>query len=402
MQTKKFKLSQLLTIKNGKDYKNESQGEIPVYGTGGIMSYVDKELYEGESILLPRKGSLDNIMYVNGKFWTIDTIYWTIINNDLVYPKYLFSYLKLLKMSKRNTGSTLPSMTFDTYYTLEVNLPDMEQQKKIGNCLFNLVEKIEINNMLIDKLEDMAKTIYDYWFLQFEFPSKNGLPYYSSGGSMTWNDEYKKMIPTNWNVKKLSDCVSKEKYAIVDGPFGTQLKIGEYVSDGIPVYEMEQLNNLFIIDEPRHFITVDKYNEIKRSSVKNGDIIISKTGTLGLLGIINTNNYENGIIVSRLAKITPDSKKIGKYALLIMLKEVSDSGYWNKISNGSTMPILNNDLISNLAILYPNDELYIKYENLVSPYFKKIFYLQSENCKLKDLKEKISPLLINGQIILNN
>jgi hypothetical protein len=78
-------------------------------------------------------------------------------------------------------------------------------------------------------------------------------------------------IPIGWSVKSLVDCISKEKNAIVDGPFGTQMKISEYVNKGVPVYEMEQLNGAFIVDNPKHFLTEEKYEEVKRSSVKNGD-----------------------------------------------------------------------------------------------------------------------------------
>ena len=90
---RKYKLSQLIKIKNGREYKHLSNGNIPLYGSGGIMSYVNNFLYDGESVLLPRKGTLDNVSYVNGKFWTVDTMYWTIVNTDIVYPRYLYYYL---------------------------------------------------------------------------------------------------------------------------------------------------------------------------------------------------------------------------------------------------------------------------------------------------------------------
>mgnify|MGYP000888148399 FL=1 len=92
----KYKLIELIKIKNGKDYKSCKLGDIPVYGTGGIISYINEFLSNDESILLPRKGSLSNIMYVNCPFWTVDTMYWTDVNREIVLPKYLYFYLKLL------------------------------------------------------------------------------------------------------------------------------------------------------------------------------------------------------------------------------------------------------------------------------------------------------------------
>lgn len=150
---KKYKLSQLIKIKNGREYKHLSDGNIPLYGSGGIMAYVNDFLCDGESVLLPRKGTLDNISYVNGKFWTVDTMYWTIVNTDIVYPRYLYYYLSLLDLSSRDSGSTLPSMTFDAYYDLEIIVPDKYIQKRVLDCIVPLDEKIynnaTINNNLV-------------------------------------------------------------------------------------------------------------------------------------------------------------------------------------------------------------------------------------------------------------
>ena len=200
-----YKLRDLLTIHNGKDYRKLASGKIPVYGTGGLMTYVNDFLYDGESILLPRKGTLDNIMYVSSKFWTVDTMYWTVVNSEIVYPKYLYYYLSLLDLSAKNTGSVLPSMTYDSYYDLDIQLPTLDYQVKVADYISNIDSKITNNKDISKQLESMAKTIYDYWFLQFEFPDKDGKPYKSNGGKMIWNDQLKQEIPGGWEVKELQD-----------------------------------------------------------------------------------------------------------------------------------------------------------------------------------------------------
>ena len=278
---------------------------------------------------------------------------------------------------------------------------DYDNQKKIADVLSCIDDKIALNNKTNTELENMAKTIYDYWFTQFDFPDNNGHPYKTSGGQMVYNELLKREIPAGWEVKKLSEVISSEKNAIVDGPFGTQLKIEEYVESGIPVYEMWMLNNCFIVDNPNHFITKEKFEDVKRSCVKNGDILISKTGTLGLLGLLETRDYEKGLIVSRLAKITPDCNKIGRCSLLIYLKEINDSGYWLQKSAGSTMPILNNELIGSLPVLWPNTNLYQIMESKISPLFDRIHELQLENKKLIEIRDYLLPLLMNGQITIN-
>ena len=321
-----------------------------------------------------------------------------------VYPLYLKYYLQssVAQNEIRNkcSGSTVFGISVKMFDSIKVDIPDdYETQKKVADYLYSIDNKIDLNNQINFELDSLAKTVYDYWFLQFEFPNEEGKPYKSSGGKMVWNDELKREIPEGWYLEKLINLVSDEKNSIVDGPFGTQLKVNEYTDDGVPVYEMYQLNNNFIMDANiSHFISNKKYLEVKRSSVKNGDIIISKTGTLGLLGIVNSKRYEKGIIVSRLAKITPDENKIGKYGLLIYLKKLTDSNYWLNKSGGSTMPILNNSILEDVPLVYSKSGVFNKFEYYIAPIFEKIFNIQQQNQQLESLRDFLLPLLMNGQV----
>lgn len=322
-----------------------------------------------------------------------------VINNEFIY--YVLKY-NIKNLIRQGSGTTYDSINADILRDWDLIFPTNDKNKQnMTRLLSNLDLKIRNNEFLINQYLDITNTLYDRYFLQFEFPSKNGVGYKSSGGEMIYNAEFDMEIPKNWKSVKLKEVVSKEKNAIVDGPFGTQMKIEEYTNEGVPVYEMEQLNNMFIIDKPKHFISEDKYQQVKRSAVKNGDIIISKTGTLGLLGIVNNEEYNKGILVSRLAKITPDPSIIGKYTLLLYLNKINKSGYWLNQSTGSTMPILNNELLSNLDILLPDNDLYIEFENKITDYFDDIYYLQKENLQLKETRDYLLPLLMLEQVIIN-
>jgi len=131
-------LRDLLKIKNGQDHKKLKDGAIPVFGSGGLMRYVDKMLYDKPSILLPRKGSLDNIQYTDKPFWTVDTLFYTEINRKEVLPYFLFYYLKQLDISTLWTGTGVPSMTTEAYYSIHVSLPDMQNQLRIAGIPENL------------------------------------------------------------------------------------------------------------------------------------------------------------------------------------------------------------------------------------------------------------------------
>ena len=207
MELSNYKLRELIKIKNGKDHKELNKGIYPVFGSGGIMRYVDSFLYDKPSVLLPRKGTLNNIQYVEKPFWTVDTLYYTEVNEKKVNAYYLYNYLKLLDLSNLDSGTGVPSMTFDSYYNLNVNLPSLEIQNKVASALFHIDEKISINRQINRNLEELAKQIYDYWFVQFDFPNEEGKPYKSSGGKMVWNDVLKREIPDGWEVKLLKDII---------------------------------------------------------------------------------------------------------------------------------------------------------------------------------------------------
>ena len=139
-------------------------------------------------------------------------MYWTKINKNIVYGKFLFLYLSLLNITKRNTGSTLPSMTFETYYSLKIPLPEYEKQKKIADFIFMILDKIKNNSQINNNLEELMKTIYQRWFIEFEFPNEEGKPYKSSGGRLVYNEELKQKIPENWNV---GNCYNNNLYEII-------------------------------------------------------------------------------------------------------------------------------------------------------------------------------------------
>ena len=149
---KEYKLSDILTIKNGRDYKNLKNGLYPVYGSGGLMCTVDNYLYDRPSVLLPRKGTLSNIQFADSPFWTVDTLYYTEIDTHLADPYYLYYYLKQLDLTRLDSGTGVPSMTFDSYYNIKVCLPNIDKQRAVGQLLSVVDDKIQLNKRINDNL----------------------------------------------------------------------------------------------------------------------------------------------------------------------------------------------------------------------------------------------------------
>ena len=384
----KYKLIELIKIKNGKDYKSCKMGDIPVYGTGGIISYINEFLSNDESILLPRKGSLSNIIYVNQPFWTVDTMYWTYVNKEIVLPKYLYFYLKLLDLSSRDSGSTLPSMTFDAYYELEVEIPNIKEQKKILDLLNPIEEKIMINNKINDNLEKQMKLLFDYWFVQFEFPNKNGKPYKSSGGKMYFNDKLKLKIPYTWN-----QC-SLKKYAnnIITGKTPPKNK-ESYFNGNIPFVTIPDLrDNLFIIN------TEQKLSEFgadyqKSKYLPKDSLCISCIATLGEFSftteVCQTNQQINSIIFK---------EKFIKEFTYFFLKNIFEN---LSVKTGNTFKNMNKEEFSQIKMLSPAKEVVYNFHRIANIIFKKIENNCFENKRLISLRDFLLPLLMNGQATIS-
>jgi len=130
-----LEMGEILKIKNGSDYKKFNLGDIPVYGSGGIINYIGTYIYDKESVLIPRKGSIGNLFYVEKPFWTVDTIFYTIINKEIVIPKYLYYYLSKLNLEKLNTAGGVPSLTQAVLNKIIIPLPPLEEQQRIVDIL---------------------------------------------------------------------------------------------------------------------------------------------------------------------------------------------------------------------------------------------------------------------------
>ena len=163
VECKNLTLEDILKIKNGKDYKHLKKGEYPVYGTGGVMTYVDDFVYDKPSVLIPRKGSLDKIYYVEEPFWNVDTIFYTEINENEVIPKYVYYYLQNEHLEKLNIAGGIPSLTQATLNKVKITIPSKDIQKSVVEVLDNFDK---ICNSLMDGLPaeiEARQKQYEYY-----------------------------------------------------------------------------------------------------------------------------------------------------------------------------------------------------------------------------------------------
>lgn len=154
MKYKRYTLSQLATIKYGKNQKKvlSENGTIPIFGTGGLMGYAIDYLYDKPSVLIGRKGTIGKVKYIEEPFWTVDTLFYTIINKDIVLPKYLYYVMSLIDLNYYNEGTTIPSLRTETLNKLEFDIPSIDDQKLILSCLNPIDEKIKLNHTINNNL----------------------------------------------------------------------------------------------------------------------------------------------------------------------------------------------------------------------------------------------------------
>lgn len=256
-------------------------------------------------------------------------------------------------------------------------IPDFEEQRKIANILSAIDDKIQINNQINQELEAMAKTLYDYWFVQFDFPDQNGNPYKSSGGKMVYHPELKREIPEGWGVENLFD-IADVQYGY---PFSTDYfnSIGE----GVPVIRIRDILGNDITNYSTEEVE-DKYK------INVGDVLIGMDGNFHMNYWIKENCYLN----QRVVKVNSDKlpNMVLKYQIepFIKLREKSVSR--------TTVGHLSDKDLKAINVILPKEKnlspIFERFESIL----KNIIINQQQNQELTQLRDWLLPMLMNGQV----
>jgi type I restriction enzyme S subunit len=307
-----------------------------------------------------------------------------IINDYLYYflcQEKLFEYINGL--SPRTGGQTGVDVVMLKKYP--ILLPEIEEQKQIGKALSDLDAKIEVNNKINQKLEAMAKTLYDYWFVQFDFPDTNGKPYKSSGGKMVFNPKLKREIPEGWEVKDLEDVESN----IVTGKTPSTKK-DEFYNGEIPFITIGDIRGNMHITETEQTLSELGGNQNPNKFLPKGSVCVTCIASPGLVGFVTKDSQTNQQINSIIFK----NQEI-RYYLYFYLK---DYFKFAKASSGSTFSNMNKGDFSAIKTIKPNKEMLINFSNRLEASINKILINQLANQKLSELRDWLLPMLMNGQV----
>lgn len=368
----------------------------PYYGAQGIVDYVDDYIFDGKYILIAEDG--ENLKSNNKSICTLATgKYWVnnhahiIKGNDKTNTDFLYYKLNSINFAPYITGSAQPKLNKENLLNIELYIPSKEYQDKISKVLTLLDKKIQINNQINQELEAMAKTLYDYWFVQFDFPDQNGKPYRSSGGNMVYHPELKREIPEGWGVEKLGELIELERgvtYAKSD-------IVEKTTNDAIGVLRATNITGNVMDLNDLVYLTKDKINN-KQILKQNETLIVMSSGSKEHLGKNAINYYEEVIGFGAFcSKIVP--KKYSTY-INTFLQSSEFKGYLLKQSMGTNINNLTNSDILDCRIILPNEEILDKFENMVEKNFKLISNNYIQNQQLTQLRDWLLPMLMNGQV----
>lgn len=400
------RLGDIVNFKRGYDLPsyNRKEGIYPIISSGGISGYHSEFKKDGEGLITGRYGTLGEMYYVNGKYWPHNTaLYATEFKGN--YPMYVYYLMKCLGNLKTSDKSAVPGVNRNDLHEIKVPFIEKEFQKKIACVLSALDSKIELNNIINAELEAMAKTLYDYWFVQFDFPDENGKPYKSSGGKMVWNEELKKEIPVGWKVNLFSEWITNDK----SGDWGKEQPEGNYTEKVYCIRgaDINGLNGLGELNSPERYILEKNLHKVLELS----DLIVeisggSPTQSTGRLAFITKETlarFDAPIICSNFCKAVTIKDKILLYNFVFHWKSIYDAGvlfgYEGKTSGIKNL--LFESFVSSHFTVVPEKTIANKFYNFMEQLEAKKQKNLFENQKLTKLRDWLLPMLMNGQVTVN-
>ncbi len=372
-----------------KSQTNEFSG-IPFYKIstfGGTPTvYIDEKIYreykekysypKKGDILISAAGTIGKTVIFDGEdsYFQDSNIVWIENDESKVTNQFLYYFLQTNPFITTN-GSTIKRLYNDNLRDTKIpNVPSIQQQNQITDILGTLDKKIQTNNQINQELEAMAKTIYDYWFVQFDFPDQNGKPYKSSGGKMVYHPELKREIPEGWRVEKLGDitiCHDSKRVPLSSNDRGlVKGEIPYYGATGI----MDYVND-YIFDGDYVLMAED------------GSVMTEK-GTPILQRISGKNWVNNHAHV--LEPIKNHSCKL----LMMLLKDVSVM----KIKTGSIQMKINQENMNKIVVPAIPLKLLFEINQKLEVIDKQQLNLIEENKQLTQLRDWLLPMLMNGQV----
>ncbi|MFH6611648.1 restriction endonuclease subunit S [Streptococcus suis] len=360
------------------DYKKWTKRIVPIEGDL-LFSY---ETRLGEAALMPA-----NLQACLGRRMGLLRPNLNFVRSDFL----LFAWLspEFQKVIKQNTitGATVERIALSELSDFPILLPSLFEQEKIVKILTKLDQKIALNNQINEELEAMAKPLYDYWFVQFDFPDENGKPYKSSGGKMVYNDQLKREIPEGWEVKQLGELCEFR-----NGINYEKSETGDTLSKIVNVRNISN-SSTFVTTYDLDSISLDR-KRIESYLVTDRTILITRSGIPGATRIVSdipANTIYSGFIIgATVANLNLF------YYVFYHLKNIEM--LMSNQSAGTIMKNISQTTLSEIRIAIPNKEIQKVFSNQVRSLLDVIENNLKQNQELPQLRDWLLPMLMNGQV----
>ena len=324
----------VLIIKNGRNQRavENPDGKYPIYGSGGIMGYADDYICEADTVIVGRKGSINNPIFVEEPFWNVDTAFGLVAKREVLLPRYLYYFCRNYDFERLNKAVTIPSLTKSDLLKIEITLPSLEIQEKIVNRLLKIEEVIQARQQQLQKLDELVKARFVELFGD---PISN---------------------PHGFDKVDLSELAD-----IKIGPFGSLLHKEDYIEGGYALLNPSHIIDGKIAPDSKLTVSREKYEELSAYRLKAGDVVMGRRGEMGRCAVVPCDGYLCGtgsLLIRTKGKVTADY--IQKIISFPSFKKTIED-----MAVGQTMPNLNVPIVSGFQIIKPPMEVQSAYYKFV-------------------------------------
>ena len=355
-------IGQILTVGSGKDYKHLSNGDIPVYGTGGYMLSVNDYLYDGESVGIGRKGTIDKPIFLTGKFWTVDTLFYTHSFKNSV-PKFIYSIFQRINWKLYNEASGVPSLSKSTIEKIKIFIPSKHEQEKIASFLISIDTRIEQLTKKEQLLQQYKKSVMQKIFNQeIRFKDDDGSEF------------------CEWEEKKLGNICKLQG--------GFAFKSEQFRKSGIPIIRISNISNINNYIDRENIVYYDAIPNDRNFSITNGDLIVAMSGaTTGKASIYNLN--EKAYLNQRVGLFRANKDKL-YYGYLVQF--VFSKLFYRQLDTvlvAGAQPNISSKDIEDFKFNLPCLKEQIKIANFLSSIDSKIEQVQQHLNSTKEFKKAL-------------
>ena len=379
---KTYKWGDLISLEYGKPIhdKNLLDGQYPVYGTNGKIGTSNlPPLCKHPSIIIGRKGAYRGVHYSNNPFSVIDTAFFVEPKTSTLDLKWAYYKLLTVDINKMDSGSAIPSTDRYEIYSLSVELPPLDEQRRIAGILGSLDDKIELNRRINANLEAQAQALFRSWFVDFE-PFRDG-PFVDS--------ELGK-IPQGWKIGTLSEIGD-----VIGGGTPSKIKPEYYTDNGIAWITPKDLstNNCKFTSKGETDISELGYKNSSAKLMPRGSVLFSSRAPIGYISIAKNEICTN----QGFKSIVP--KKAGTCFIYYFLR--NNTSKIESMASGSTFKEASGGLMKSLEVIIPSNKILTAFEEAIQPLFNMQEHNEDENARLSALRDILLPKLMAGEINLH-